>query len=59
MMMDDHQNELRESKPVIGYWVLPGGCPVSGYIKIDAYKLPKWHHRFFMSLLFGWKWENV
>jgi len=45
--------------PTVGYWVVPNGDPIAGYTKFPTYSVPRWHHRYFMNLIFGWKWEGA
>lgn len=48
-----------EPLPPVGYWVVSYGDPVAGCTKFPTYSVPRWRHRYFMSLIFGWKWEDA
>jgi len=52
-------NKIYEPLPPVGYWVVPNGDPIAGHTKFPTYSVPFWHHRYFMNLIFGWKWEGA
>ena len=44
--------------PVAGYWIFPGAS--HGHMtKLPAYGKPSRLHRFAMSMVFGFKWEDA